>query len=79
MYQKEKNTAAKLVVTQDAKTWKLRVNATIWHVLSRFGSSYLEVSQTWLAKNDSSHQRPLLHSKLSAGARCCDPSKENQL
>jgi hypothetical protein len=43
MYQMERNIAEKRVVTQEATMWKLRVNATIWHARSRFGSSRLEV------------------------------------
>jgi hypothetical protein len=49
MYQMEKNTAEKPVVTLEAKMWKSRVNAIIAHVRSRFGSSRLEVPLTWPA------------------------------
>ena len=34
---------------REAKTWKLHVNATIWHVRSPFGSSRDEVPLTWPA------------------------------
>jgi hypothetical protein len=65
----EKNTAEKPVVTPEAKMWKSRVNAIIWHVRSRFGSSRLEVPLTCPAENDSLRRRPLRHSGLSAGVR----------
>jgi len=57
MYQMEKNTAEKSVVTREAKTWKSHVNATIWRVRSRFGGSRLEVLVT-SPSDDSSKQRP---------------------
>ena len=38
MYAMGKGTAEMRVVTREAKTSKSRVNATIWHVRSRFGS-----------------------------------------
>jgi hypothetical protein len=47
MCKTDKNTAEKPVVMREAKTWKLHVNATIWDVPSRFGSSLGEVPQTW--------------------------------
>jgi len=62
----EKNTAEKSAVTREAKTWKSRVNATIWPVRSPFGSSRLEVlviSPT----EDSSKQHSLRHGETSAG------------
>ncbi len=46
MCQTDKNTAETRVVKREAKTWKLHVNATIWHVRSRFGSSRDEVPLT---------------------------------
>ncbi|PYX26345.1 MAG: hypothetical protein DMG82_02025 [Acidobacteria bacterium] len=49
MWQTDKNTAEKPVVTREAKTWKSHVNATIWHVPSRFGSSREEMPPTWPA------------------------------
>ena len=52
MYQMEKNTAEKPVVTQVAKTWKSRVNAAIRHVRSRFGSSRPELPLIWPADSD---------------------------
>jgi hypothetical protein len=53
MYQMEKNTAEKRVVTREAKTWKSRVNATIRRVHSHFGSSRLAAPLTWPTDNDS--------------------------
>ncbi len=67
MYAMEKSTAEMRVVTPEAKTWKSRVNATIRHVRSRFGSSRLEGPLTWPADNDSLGRRPLRHWEGSAG------------
>ncbi len=61
MYAMEKSTAEMRVVTPEAKTWKSRVNATI------FGSSRLEGPLTWPADNDSLGRRPLRHWEGSAG------------
>jgi len=54
----EKNTAEKPVVTQEAKKWKSRVNATICHARPCFGSSRIEVLLT-SPTDDSLKQRPL--------------------
>jgi hypothetical protein len=43
----EKSTAEKLVVTQEVKTWKSRVNATTRRARSCFGSLHLLVWLTW--------------------------------
>jgi len=55
-------------VTREAKTSKSRVNATIWHVRSRFGGLHLAVPLTWPTDNDG-----------FGGARSVGPSKENRL
>jgi uncharacterized protein DUF3300 len=52
MWQLEKNTAENRVATQEARTWKSRVNATIRCVRLHFGTSHLEVSLTWPADSD---------------------------
>jgi hypothetical protein len=53
MYLPEKNTAEKPVVKQEVKTWKSPVNAIIWFVNLRFGSSPLDVPLTWPADKNS--------------------------
>ena len=68
MYQMEKNTAEKSAVTREAKTWKLRVNAAIWPVRSRFDSSWLEVPVT-SPTDDSVKERPVYEGEASAGLR----------
>jgi hypothetical protein len=45
-----RNIAAKPVGTPEAKTWKSRVNATMSHVRSRFGSLNLDVRLIWPAE-----------------------------
>src|SRR6266849_2982368 len=53
MYAMGKSTAEMRVVTREATTSKSRVNATIWHVRSRFGSSRRAVPLAWPTDNDS--------------------------
>jgi hypothetical protein len=53
----EKNTAENPVVTREAKTWKSRVNAIIWCVRKRFGSSHLKVPPIWLTENNTLRRR----------------------
>jgi hypothetical protein len=65
MLQMEKNTAENRVATQEARTWKSRVNATIRCVRLHFGTSHLEVSLTWPADSD-----------MVGGARKNDASRE---
>jgi hypothetical protein len=64
----EKNTAEKSAVTREAKTWQSPVNATIWHVRSQFGSSWLEVPVT-SPIDDSLKQRTVYEGEASAGLR----------
>jgi hypothetical protein len=50
MYRMARNIAVKPVGTPEARMWKSRVNATIWHVHSRFGSLQLDVPLIWPAE-----------------------------
>ncbi len=68
MYRMEKNTAEKPVVAREAKTWKSRVNATIWHVRLRFGTTRLEVLLT-SPTDDTLKQRPSRYGEGSAVVR----------
>jgi hypothetical protein len=78
MCRMEKNTAEKPVVTREAKTWKARVNAIIWHARSRFASSRLEVALTWPA-DDGLMPCPLFPGKDLPVFADAIPSKENRL
>src|SRR5260370_30368936 len=53
MHAMARNTAAKPIGTPEAKTWKSRVNATICHVRSRFGSLNLDLGLIWPTENNS--------------------------
>ena len=50
MYGMGTNTVENLVVTLEAKMWRLPVNATTQRVRFRFASSRLEVPLTWPAE-----------------------------
>ena len=78
MYQMEKSTAEMRVVMRAAKTWKSRVNATIWDVRSRLGSLCLAVPLAWLADNDRpGAARPCVYRLWSAVFADTAPPKEN--
>lgn len=62
MYRMARNIAARPVGTPEAKTWKSRVNATICHVRSRFGSLNHDVSLIWPAESDCLLRLHLRHS-----------------
>ena len=62
MWRMDKSTAENPVVTPEAKTWKSRVNAIIWRVRARFGSSWFVVPLTWLA-DDSLRRCPYVTGK----------------
>ncbi len=66
-------------MTREAKTLRLRVNAIIRHVRSRFGSSRLEVPQAWPAENDGSWRRHHSREEKTVDDRRCDPWKGNRL
>ncbi len=75
----EKNTAEMPVVTREAKTWKLHVNAAIPRVHSRFGSSHIVAAPNWIAKNCRFWRRPVSSLEGSVADHRCDGSKENRL